>query len=622
MLMLVKQNVINPLSSLLLIVAILLAGAAVSNNCSISSDATAAPGSSSSKKVAPVPRPDVNPDQEIFQPPVKPLSPEESKKHFYLPKGYEMDPVLVEPHIKEPVAIEFDADGRMYVAEMRTYMQNISGENQKKAISRVSVHVDSNSDGRYDEHRVFANNLKLPRMLLALREGELLISETWDDKVYLYRDTDGDLRADEKELYFKGTVASPNLEHQSSGLVWTIDNWLHMTFFYKGGSFCVRWNGSRKRSRANSKGQWGLTQDNYGKLWFVNGGHELGPLHFQQPISYGAFSFENETGENWRTVYPLCAVPDPLGGDNHLRDNNTLNHFTATCGPEIVRAHGMPQQLQGDLLFAEPVGRLIRRGSVVRKDGVTHLRNPYRNAEFIRSTDPCFRPVNIENAPDGSVYIVDMYRGIIQESQWVNPGHYLYKTIKKYGLDKIIGHGRIWRLGHRKTEADTASGPQMYDQSSSKLVQHLAHPNGWWRDMAQRQLVLRQDPSVTDRLRKMVRSHSNHLARIHALWTLEGLNALNTGIIKQALTDKHPYVRKSAVRASETLFHSDQAGNELKKRILKQFRTDKHPQVRIQVLLTARLLDWKRLDDILSSISIEDNGEISDGVKQTIQAIR
>lgn len=568
--------------------------------------------------VAPVPRPGVHPDLDIFNPPIKPISPEESRKRFFLPEGYGIEAVLTEPHIHEPVAIEFDANGRMYVAEMRTYMQNIDGNGQDKPKSRISVHVDSNNDGTYDQHTVFKDNLKLPRMMLTLREGELLVSETWDKNVYLYKDTDGDLQADKKTLYFKGVKKGGNLEHQTSGPIWSMDNWLYYTYR----NHRTHWDGSNKGKRAGSHGQWGLTQDRYGKPWIVNAGGEQGPVHFQQPIAYGSFQISGQTGENWKTVYPLVAIPDVQGASGRFRkENKTLNHFTATCGQEIVRGHRLPGQLKGDLLFAEPVGRLIRRGNVTKKDGVTYLNNPHEKAEFIRSTDPLFRPVNITTAPDGTAYIVDMYRGIIQEGTWVGEGSYLRKVVKKYKLHDVTGHGRIWRLGHQKFQSERPDQPNMYDQSSSKLVQHLAHPNGWWRNMAQRQIILRQDESVAGKLKSMVANHQNHLARIHALWTLEGLEKLDSHLINGALEDHHPYVRKTAIRASESLFQNNQANSKLRNRVLQQFKKDRHPQVRIQVMLTAKLLEWD--EDLNQLLDIVANSEgVSKGVRQIANKIK
>ena len=191
-----------------------------------------------------------------------------------------------------------------------------------------------------------------------------------------------------------------------------------------------------------------------------------------------------------------------------------LNHFTAATGPAIVRGDRLPEDLKGDLLFAEPVGRLIRRASIDNIEGLTQLRNVYPGSEFLTSADQLFRPVNISNAPDGTVYIADMYHGIIQELQWSGPGSYLRAKIEQYQLDKVAAHGRIWRLRYDGRQAVPATatniGQPAIPADHSELhrasdVQRDARrssyhtcriPNGWWRDTAQRLLILKQDKSV------------------------------------------------------------------------------------------------------------------------------
>ncbi|MDX1565665.1 MAG: discoidin domain-containing protein, partial [Phycisphaeraceae bacterium] len=258
---------------------------------------------------------------------------------------------------------------------------------------------------------------------------------------------------------------------------------------------------------------------------------------------------------------------------------------TATCGQEIFRGDRLPKELVGDLFFAEPVGRLIRRTTITVKDGITYIANPYekQKGEFIRSTDPNFRPINMVTAPDGTMYIVDMYRGIIQEGNWVRKGSYLRKVVEKYGLQNNIGHGRIWRLRHK----DFKRGPQpkMLSEKPAQLVAHLAHPNGWWRVTAQKLLILRGDKSVGPALVKMAAGDSNHLARIHAIWTLEGLGLLDAATVKKGLADSHPQVRIAAIRASESLFKT---GNDDLAPALKAMAKDKNPNVVIQYLMTAR----------------------------------
>lgn len=133
-------------------------------------------------------------------PPLQALTPEETLKTMQLPNGYRMEVVLSEPDIQEPVAAAFDGSGRMFVAEMRTYMQDANGTNEHAPTSRVSLHWSSKSDGKFDKHSVFADNLFLPRMILPLERGELLINETDTQDIYLYKDTDGDGKSDQKTL--------------------------------------------------------------------------------------------------------------------------------------------------------------------------------------------------------------------------------------------------------------------------------------------------------------------------------------------------------------------------------------------------------------------------------------
>src|SRR5207237_5065846 len=193
----------------------------------------------------------------------------------------------------------------------------------------------------------------------------------------------------------------------------------------------------------------------------------------------------------------------------------------------------------------------------VKTEGLTQLQNVYPLSEFIRSTDPLFRPVDIKTAPDGTMYITDMYRGIVQESQWSGPGTYLRKRIEQYGLDKIIRHGRIWRLTYEGMPR-RAEQPRMLDETPAQLVEHLKDPNGWWRDTAQQLLVLQQDTSVVPVLKAMTTPANNELKRIHALWTLEGLGAVDAALVRALMTDTDPQLRIQALRVSETLYKASE----------------------------------------------------------------
>lgn len=527
------------------------------------------------------------------KPPVKALSPAEEAKTFQLPKGYHLELVLSEPDVVEPVCMAFDGNGRLYVAEMRSYMKDIDGTDEIVPTGRVSVHWSSKNNGVYDQHRIFADKLTLPRLLLPLADG-VLIGETNTNDIYLYRDTNGDGVSDEKKLVYQGGERGGNLEHQPSGLTWAIDNWVYSAV----NNYRLRWKDGQftKQDIPGNGGQWGGTQDDDGKFWVVNAGGEKGPLNFQQHFLYGQFTARNQAEPGFEAVWPAMGLRDFQGGPGRSRDDNTLNHFTATCGGEIYRGDQLPAELKGNLFFGEPVGRLVRRTQIEVNDGITTLHNPYPQNEFLRSTDACFRPVDMKTAPDGTLFICDMYRGIIQEGNWTREGSYLRKVINQYAMDKIIGHGRIWRLVHDSTKK--APAPKLLSATSAQLVATLANPNGWYRDTAQKLLVLKQDQSVAPALAAMVQKEKSPVARMHALWTLEGLGALTPDLVRMALKDASPQVRRAGIRASESL--SDPA----LQNDVAALGKDSDPSVVIQVCLTAKLMKWKDYADFINRAAL------------------
>lgn len=241
---------------------------------------------------------------------------------------------------------------------------------------------------------------------------------------------------------------------------------------------------------------------------------------------------------------------------------------------------------------------------------MTYLQNKYFSeaSEFIQSTDPLFRPVDMATAPDGTLYIVDMYRGIIQEGEWTQDGSYLRTKIQQYQMDDIVGNGRIWRLSYEGMPRNTQK-PKMYEESAKELIRHLEHPNGWWRDMAQQTLILKQDKSIAPDLNTMAESATNELARIHALWTLEGLGELKPGLVKKFVQDSNPNIRIQGLRAAETLYkYGDKSISELYRTAAK----DSNPDVAIQALLSAHVLKIDQVDFLIKETMKTNN---SNGVQ-------
>jgi mono/diheme cytochrome c family protein len=488
------------------------------------------------------------------KPPVVRLTPEEQQKRFLLPTGYRIEPILHDPLIQGPVGVTFDGSGRMYVLEMRSYMQDADGSNSRAPISRISRHEDTDGNGTYDRSTVFIDNMVLPRMAFPLQDGVILALETDNRDLYKYSDTNGDGVADRKELFYAGFGRVTNMEWQPGGLTWALDNWIYTTYNPFRLRIGPRGMVLREETDPNG-GQWGTAQDNYGKTWWVDGGAEIGPVNFQVPIAYGAFNVPDNFEPDFQVPWPAAGgIADMQGGMARVRmPDGTLNHFTAASGVEIYRGHRLPPDLVGDLLFGEPVGRIVRRAKIVVTEGLTQLRNAHPKSEFIRSTDPLFRPVNVHNAPDGSLIVVDMYTGIIQDAQFVAPDSYLRRKIEQYQLDKQHNLGRLWRITYDGMQPDRRQ-PRMYRESPAQLVKHLEHPNGWWRDTAQKLLVLAGDTSVAPALRMMARSGGSQLGRIHALWTLEGLDSLDAALVRELMKSGDPAIRIQAIRASESLY--------------------------------------------------------------------
>ena len=525
--------------------------------------------------------------------PIQANTPEEELKTIQLPDGYSLELVLSDPLIKEPMAIAFDGDGKMYVVEMRTYMQDIDGTDELTPKSRISLHESTKGDGVFDKHSVYLDNILLPRMVLPL-DDRVLVGITDTNDITLHRDANGDGVADEKSPWYVGGPRGGNMEHQPSGLVWGLDNWIYTTY----NGYRLRWNGKDaplKENTAPNGGQWGLAQDDYGKMWWSNAGGEKGIWNYQAPILYAAINVKQQKSETFDTVWPIVALGDFQGGPGrfHSPEDKRLNHFTGCAGQTIYRGDRLPKELYGNVFLPEPVGRLIRRATVEIKDGITTVANPYEEqmSEFIRSSDPNFRPLNMTTGPDGCLYIVDAYRGIIQEGNWVKPGSFLRGAIEPTGMQHVTGHGRVWRLVHK----DFKPGPQpkMIGETPAQLVAHLTHPNGFWRDTAQRMLIVKGDKSVVPALVSLLK-HENHLARLHTLWTLEGLDAITPDLLRSAMKDEHAQVRASAIRVAESLLKK---GDTALIADIKALKADKDPTVVLQTLYTAKHLNWPKWKD-------------------------
>ena len=479
------------------------------------------------------------------------LTPEQALTRFRMVPGYRLELVAAEPLVHDPVAVDFDADGRMYVVEMRGYMPNVKGTGEDRPVGRIVVLEDTDRDGRMDRTTVFLDSLVLPRAVKVLEHGVLVGAPP---NLWLARDTDGDLRADTRELV-RSDYGDPkgNPEHNANGLLWGIDNWIHNANY--AGQFRLGRDGKFVFRATPSEGQWGVSQDDYGRLYRNSNEDplraDLVPAHYasRHPLMAMLRGVYERLTPNI-AVWPAHKTPAINRGyrAETMRADSSLAHYTSAGSPTAYVGDRLPAELKGSVFITESAGNMVGR-LVVREqpDGFPGATTAYEKLEFLTSDDERFRPVNLANAPDGTLYVVDMYRGIIQHRTYITG--YLEQKIIERGLEGPVGMGRIWRVVHESTPRDTAGG--LSRLAPAQLVPVLAHANGWRRITAQRLLVERGDTSVAPALRVMARNHADDRARLHALWTLDGLGVADDAVVRSALADRSAPVRAAAIRIAE-----------------------------------------------------------------------
>lgn len=493
------------------------------------------------------------PPEHLKAPPSPALKVEDALKTLRVAPGFRVEIVASDPLLFDPVAMTIGPDGRMWVVEMRAYMPNVEGAGEDAPIGTIAVLEDTNKDGRMDKRTEFAGGLVLPRALALVADG-LLVAEP--PNLWFMRDTNGDGKADDKQLVANDYGNPSNPEHSANGLLWGLDNWIynanHTTRFrYVQG----KW----QREPTIFRGQWGITQDDFGQLY-----HNNNSVALYTDVMPAEYLLRNRHLPNARGANVQLAGPEDISvwparittgvnrGYRILREDGTLPVLTAACGPVIYRGSLFPKSFYGDAFIAEPAGNLVKRLVVEQRDGVPRVRNAYDQAEFLASTDERFRPVNLYNGPDGSLYVVDMYRGVIQHRIFLTT--YLRNQIKERGLEAPLGMGRVYRVVPENVKRN--SPPQLAKATVAQLVDALKHHDAWVRETAQRLLVERMDVSTAPALRKLATTSPTAVTRVHALWTLDGINSLDWPTAAAALRDAEPRVAAAAVRVSERFISS------------------------------------------------------------------
>jgi mono/diheme cytochrome c family protein/glucose/arabinose dehydrogenase len=558
---------------------------------------TTNPNFKKNPKLSPPSPPDVKPPP--TSQPVPLLSPEDEITTMHLQPGFHMEVVAAEPMVEHPVQISWDPDGRLYVVEMRGYMPNIPGEGEDKPVCRISLLEDTDGDGRMDKSSVYWDKLVMPRTVRAIRDGVLIAVPP---NLYFCRDTNHDGVMDEKTVVLSDYGMSDNVEHIANGLDYNIDNWMYSTSYDKR----LRWQDGRwLTDPIPTLGQWGITHDSYGRIFHnTNSDHLRGsifpPIYTDRNSHFHATS-TNEKIALDQTCWPSHNTAENRGYmQNFLREDGTLRAFTAACSPMIYRG-GLLKELEGNAFVCEASANIVRRDVITEKDAGLTAKNAYENQEFIASTYERFRPVNVQMGPDGAIYVVDMHHGLIQHrlslTDW-NAKNYLQRELQKYLLT-----GRIFRIV--PDGAKLYPRPQLSKATWQELVETLSHPNGWWRDTAQRILIERGEGRAVPALRKLLAEDANPITRLHALWTLEGLGRLNTATLATALGDRDGKVRAAAIRVCEPILYVTARRAEILADVLK-LASDRDPDVRLQFALTISAIGTPETDGICARIMTED----------------
>ena len=478
------------------------------------------------------------------------LSPAESIEAMTVENGMEVKLVAAEPLVDAPIALTFDYKGRIWVVEMDGYMPDTLGTGENVPNGEIAILEDIDGDGIMDTRKVFLDSLVLPRAISLIDDG-LLVAEP--PNLWYY-----EINNDEagKRVLVDGEYADGgNVEHQPNGLFRALDNWIYNAksdkrYRKRGDKWLIE--------KTHFRGQWGITQDNYGRLYYNDNSTNLRGDFFMPGLGSENQNQEDVAGFGElvvpdNRVYPARPTPGVNRGymEGVLDDSLRLTHFTAASGPVIYRGDLFGEEFQFNGFVAEPAGNLIKRNILKQNGYLIEGKQAYKGKEFLVSVDERFRPVSLSNGPDGALYVVDMYRGIIQHKTYLTP--YLRKEIGRRDLSRPLSYGRIYKIVPTKKRSEATVIPD----DPLKLVELLGHSNGWVRDIVQQKLIDRNSREAIPALRRTLNKTKNPFQVIHALWTLEGLYALTDKEILPLLKEPDWSIRMQALSLLPSTFRKN-----------------------------------------------------------------
>jgi len=503
-------------------------------------------------------------------PRLNPTEPAEALQTFALREGFRLELAASEPLVADPVALAFDADSRLYTVEMRGY-----SEQPDEALGQIRLLTDTDGDRQFDQSTIFVDGLSWPTAIHCY-DGGVFIADA-PDLIYA-RDNDGDGVADQRETVFTGFGKS-NVQGLLNSLAWGLDNVIHGATSSSGGKItrpdapdepAVDLNGrdfafdprTRRLWATSGGGQHGLTFDDWGTKFVCHNSDHIMQVMFEDrymarnpylaaPSPRRSIAedgpqaevFRISEVEPWRIVRTRLRkkgiVPGVVEGGGR-----PAGYFTSATGVTIYRGDAWPEELRGQV-FVGDVGSNIVHRKVLDTTGIEFVaRRADPGVEFLASRDIWFRPAQFANGPDGNLYILDVYREVIEHPLSIPP-------IIKQHLDLTSGRdrGRIYRV--MAEDGTWRDWPRLSKSTAAELVELLQHPNSWHRETAARLLYERQDPDSVDLVRRLAQMSARPLGRMQCLCTLAGLKVLTADDVSRALQDPEPHVRQHAIRLSE-----------------------------------------------------------------------
>ncbi len=483
------------------------------------------------------------------------MPPRESRDAIRVPPGFKVDLAACEPLVRDPIALDWGADGRLWVLEMGDYPLGADGKG--KPAGQVRVLEDVDGDGVYDKATTFLDGLAFPTGLMPWRQG-LLVAAAPD--IFYAEDRDGDGRADHRSVLYTGFVQG-NPQHRVNGFELGLDGWVYGANGDSGGTI----RSLKTGKTVNIQGRDFRFHPDTGEFEAESGQTQYG----RHRDDWGDWFGTNNPSWGWHFVLsesdlkrnPYYAAPDPrqpLEPDTRLypmsriqprfNDPGAAGHVTSGNSPTPYRDDLFGPEFAASLFVSEPVHNLVHRMKL-EPNGATYRgvrAATETKSEFLASRDSWFRPTQMKTGPDGALWVADMYRAVIEHPEWIPA-----PVQKRIDLRAGSEEGRIYRV--YPADRSPRPIPRLDRLDTAGLVAALDAPGGWQRDTAQRLLLHRRDPSAVGPLQALARTTRRPQTRVQALWTLADLNALDETTAIAVLADDHPLVRRAALKAGETL---------------------------------------------------------------------